>query len=88
MPKITEQYNFGNTTNIDMETLLFHLQEMYRDLAVAVNKKPDLYVRTVDGSANESFLSDGDININTTTAKVEMITQHPTQTTVTWTQLS
>jgi hypothetical protein len=58
------------------------------DLAEAVNSKPDLYQRNTDGQVSDTFLAQGSININLSTNKVEMLTNHPTQTTVTWTQLS
>ena len=64
------------------------LEDMYQRLAVAVNRKPDIITRDTDGQTNETFLSNGDININLTTNKVEMLTNHPSTTTVTWTQLS
>lgn len=86
MGKIPETFNFGNIK--ETEELLRNLQEMYTQLAVAVNQKPDVYQRTTNGNANETFLSNGDININLNTNRVEMLTNHPTQTTVTWTQLS
>ena len=61
---------------------------MYSDLAEAINKKPDVYERTTDGQTTDTFLANGDININTSTLKVEMLTRHVNPTTVTWTQLS
>lgn len=61
---------------------------MYFDLATAINRKPDIFIREEDGNSNEYFLSVGDLNVNTDTSKVEMITDFPTQKTVTWTTLS
>lgn len=86
MAKIPETFNFGSIE--DQEELLRQIQEMYTQLAVAINQKPDVYQRTTDGNTNETFLANGDININLNTNKVEMLTNHPTQTTVTWTTLS
>ena len=71
-----------------MEELVEKLQRMYTDLATAINQKPDLVQRTTDGLTTDTFLSQGTININLTTDKVEMLTNHPTQTSVTWTTLS
>ena len=71
-----------------MEELLLLLDRMYIDLASAVNSKPDLYQRTTDGQTTDTFLAQGSININLSTDKVEMLTQHINQTTVTWTTLS
>ncbi len=85
MARIPETFNLGNIE--DMEELLRQLQEMYTQLAVAINQKPDVYQRTTDGNTNETFLANGDININLNTNKVEMITNH-TATTVVWTTLS
>ena len=84
VPKITEDYNFGDKSEINFEKLLRSLQEMYKDLASAINKKPDVYQRDTDGQVGDTFLSNGDININLTNDKVEMITNHPTTSTVTW----
>ena len=93
MAKINETFAFGDPSEMDMESLVLELRRMYRDLAVAVNNKPDVYFRNVngtptDGAATDTFLSDGDININLTTDKVEMVTNHTTPTNITWTQLS
>jgi hypothetical protein len=86
--KLTEYFNFGDTQDMTQEELMLRLQRMYTDLAVAINRKPDIYQRTTDGQINDTFLANGDININLNTNKVEMLTNHPTSTTVTWTQLS
>lgn len=89
--KIIERYEVGDRDNIQIEDLLRMMEDMYQRLAVAVNRKPDIITRENpdgDGQTNETFLSNGDININLTTNKVEMLTNHPSTTTVTWTQLS
>lgn len=83
MAKITETFNFGTIEGIN-EEFIVKLQRMYTDLATAVNKKPDVYQRQTDGQSSDTFLANGDININLATNKVEMITNHPTQATVTW----
>lgn len=83
MAKVPEYYNIGNRDNLTIERLLEILEDMYKQLAIAVNKKPDLYQRTTDGQASDTFLSNGDININENTQKVEMLVDR-TSTTVTW----
>lgn len=88
MAKLPDHFNFGETDGLTVEELVIKLQRMYMDLADAVNGKPDLVQRTTDGQVGDTFLSQGTININLSTNKVEMLTNHPTQTTVTWTQLS
>lgn len=91
MVRISETFNFGEfgePEEITGTKLLQLLERMYTDLAVAVNSKPDLYQRNVDGQAGDTFLSQGSININLTTDKVEMLTNHISPSTVTWTQLS
>ncbi len=88
MPKIPESFNFGSSEEMKMEDLIVKLERMYYDIAKAVNKKPDLYERNVDGQTSDTFMSNGDININNATNKVEMISNHPTKTTVTWVTLS
>jgi len=88
MAKIPETFKFGGSPKLSPEKLLEIMELMYRDLAIAINKKPDIYQRTTDGQASDSFLSNGDININTNTRKVEIITSRPTAATVGWTTLS
>ena len=88
MAKVPETFNFGDNDEMDFERLLVLLQRMYKDLALAVNSKPDLYQRTTDGQTIDTFLAQGSININLSTNKVEMLTNHNTQTSVIWTQLS
>jgi hypothetical protein len=88
VPKITEYFNFGDNKDLTQEELLLLLQRMYTDLATSINRKPDIIQRNVNGQISDTFLANGDININLSTNTVEMLTNHPTQTTVTWTLLS
>lgn len=88
MPKIIEYLNVGNRDEMTVEKLLDIFEKMYIDLATAINNKPDIIQRQSDGLTTDTFLSNGDINININTAKVEMLTSHDTTTAVTWTQLS
>jgi len=88
MPKIPEKYAIGSRENLSVDQLLVILEDMYTDLAVAINRKPEIYERTTDGQTSDTVLSNGDININSSTLKVEMLTEHATPSTVTWTQLN
>lgn len=88
MASIPDTFNFGSGSEMTIEELIVKLQRMYMDLAEAVNSKPDLYQRDVDGSATDTFLANGSININLNTNKVEMLTNHTTPIAVVWTQLS
>lgn len=88
MARLPNTFNFGNDPDLTIEELIIKLERMYIDIAEAVNSKPDLYQRLTDGQPSDVFLAQGSININLNTNKVEMLTNHPTQTTVTWTQLS
>lgn len=93
MARISETFDFGDPKTMDFSTLLLNLNRMYLDLAEAVNSKPDVYQRNVngvptDGDPSDTFLAQGSININTTTNKVEMLTNHVSPTVVTWTTLS
>lgn len=88
MARIPENFNIGDREDLTLEGLLLLIERLYTDLAVAVNSKPDLYQRTVDGQPGDTFLAQGSININLNTNKVEMLTNHVSPTTVTWTQLS
>ena len=83
MAKIPEVYNIGSNEDLTLEKLLDTILDMYTQLAIQINKKPDLYQRTTDGQVSDTFLSTGDINLNTTTQKVEMLVNR-TATTVTW----
>ncbi len=88
MARISQTFNTGDRSNITPERLLELMERMYMDLAEAVNSKPDLYERDTDGQTSETFLAQGSININTTTLKVEMLTEHTDPSTVVWTTLS
>ena len=88
MTRIPENFNIGDREKLTIKDLFLIIERMYTDLAVAVNSKPDLVQRDVDGQTTDTFLAQGTININLTTDKVEMLTNHVNQTTVTWTQLS
>lgn len=88
MARIPENFNIGDRADLTIEGLLLLIERLYTDLAVAINSKPDLYQRTVDGQAGDTFLAQGSININLNTNKVEMLTNHVNPTTVTWTLLS
>jgi len=86
--RIPDTFNFGEQADMTVEELVIKLQRMYMDLAEAINGKPDLYQRNTDGQASDTFLAQGSININLSTNKVEMLTNHTSPTNVTWTQLS
>ena len=93
MANLPEYFNIGDRETMTVEGLLLIIERLYTDLAVAINQKPDLVQRTVngvttDGQTTDTFLAQGTININTTTNKVEMLTNHVDTTTVTWTTLS
>ena len=86
--KIATSITFGDRENLDVNRLLDFVEKMYVDLADAVNAKPNLIERATDGQSTETFLTNGTINLNTATDKVEMLTNHTSGSAVTWTQLS
>ena len=88
MARISETLNVGDKDNLTQADMLVLLEDMYSDLARAINQKPDVYVREDDGSTDEVRLGVGDININTSTLKAEILTSHVDVNTVTWTQIS
>jgi hypothetical protein len=88
MARISENYEMGNLNDLTPPEMARRIQEMYTQLARAINQKPDLVFRDSDGDSGDTFLSNGTINVNTSTLKVEMLTEHPTTSTVTWTTLS
>ena len=88
MARLPDTFNIGEIGTITPEILLELLQRMYFDLANAINLKPDVIQRNVDGQTSDTFLDQATININLLTDKVEMLTNHVSSTAVTWTQLS
>ncbi len=88
MAKLPNTFDFGDKEETGTEDFMLRLQRMYTDLAAAINNKPDLYQRNTDGDPADAFLAQGSININLNTNKVEMLTNHTSATTVTWTTLS
>lgn len=87
MARISEFFDFGDK-GTTTEELIEKLERMYTNIALAVNSKPDLYQRQTDGLTSDTFLAQGSVNINLSTNKVEMLTQHVDATTVIWTTLS
>lgn len=87
MARISEFFDFGDKETTT-EELIEKLERMYTNLALAVNSKPDLYQRQTNGQAGDTFLAQGSLNINLSTNRVEMLTQHVDSTTVIWTTLS
>ena len=71
-----------------LDYLIYLLEKMYMDIAQQANRSPQVYFRETDGLVTDYELSNGDINVNTLTNKVEMLVAHPTATTVTWVTLS
>jgi len=88
MARLPEVFNVGSREVLTIEDLLLVIERLYIDLAIAINSKPDLVQRNVDGQTTDTFLAQGTFNINLTTDKVEMLTNHVDPTTVTWTTLS
>jgi len=87
MAKIPEYYSVGDRGNITVERLLVILEDVYKDLAIAVNKKPDLFIRESDGLTTDIKLSEGSININSNTKKIEMLVAHQSTSAVTWKEI-
>jgi len=83
MARLPEYYNIGNRENLTNENLLEIIEDMYQQLALAVNQKPDINVREIDGQVTDTFSANGTINLNNLTQKVEMLVAR-TATAVTW----
>lgn len=88
MSKLPEYYDVGDRTEMTIERLLVVVEDVYKQLATALNLKPDVFQRPTDGLTTDTFLSNGDININTNTLKIEMLAQHTNISTVVWETLS
>lgn len=86
MSKLPESYDFNDSE--DISELKRQLSDMYKILSSAINQKPDIYERITDGLTTDTSLSNGDININSSTGKIQMLNSHPTQTSVNWIDLS
>lgn len=85
MAKIQETFNFGNAEDLEILDVLELLGRMYTDLAQAINRKPDFYEREKDdGQTTDVTLSNGDLNLNASTKKVEMLVKHIDSATVAW----
>ena len=87
MAKIPEEYPVGNLDGLSQGDLIRVIEDMYRTLAVAINRKPDIIQRTTAGQPGDVFYSIGDINVKTDTGGVEMLTNFTSTTAVTWTAL-
>lgn len=88
MAKIPEYLQVGDRENMSVEELLRIVEQLYRDIAIQLNRKCDLVQRTTDGQVGDVFLDQGTVNINLNTDKVEMLTNHTSTSTVTWKTLS
>lgn len=86
MSKLPESYDFNDSE--DISELKRQLSDMYKILSSAINQKPDIYERITDGLTTDTSLANGDININSSTGKIQMLNSHPTQTSVNWIDLS
>jgi len=84
MGKISTTLNIGDREDMTIEGLLEIIERLYSDLAEAVNRKPDVYERETDGQSSDSFLSNGDINLNSITNKVEILVAHTGPSSVDW----
>jgi len=87
MGKIAKTLEIGNRKNLSVDDLADVIESMYIELADAINRKPDLYERSTDGLTSDTILSNGTININNTTNKVEVLTNHSSSA-VTWVTVS
>jgi len=87
MGKIAQTLKVGNRKNLSVDDLADVIESMYIELADAINRKPDVYERSTDGLTSDTILSNGTININNTTNKVEVLTNHSSST-VTWVTVS
>jgi hypothetical protein len=85
--KIPISFPLGKKEDLTIEKLYEIIEDMYRDLALAINKKPDIHERSTDGQTSDSTLSNGDVNINTSTGKVEMLIKHTDSSTVVWKEI-
>ena len=88
MARLPEYYQVGDRSNLTLEQLLRIVEDIYKDLAQAINQKPDLVIRPSNGLTTDTDLDNGTININSSTLKVEILASHPTISTVTWKTLS
>jgi hypothetical protein len=88
VPKVLEHLNVGNRDNMTLQELLLIVEKMYQDLAINLNKKADIIQQTTDGLSTDTFLDNGTLHINSSTNKVEMLTNHNSATTVQWVTLS
>ena len=92
MGRLSESFEFGADESIDAASLLEVLKKMYRVLSREINSKPAIYTANDagvprDGATTDTFASLGDITINTSTQKIEMLVEHTDSTTVVWKEI-
>ena len=85
--KLPVSFPMGKKEDLTIEQLYEIIEDMYKELALAINQKPDIYERATDGQTDDTILSNGDININTTSGKVEMLIEHSSDVAVVWKEL-
>jgi len=86
--KLAQRLEIGRRDSLTTQDVADIIENMYAELADAINRKPDIIERETDGQADDVLLSNGSFNINSSTGKVEILTEHTSSSAVTWVQLS
>lgn len=89
MPKVKDRLIIGDKSQITVEKLLEIIEDLYSELARAINSGPSIYVQeATDANATYTFASIGDIHIRKDSATIKMCTDHTDSVTVQWTTIS
>ena len=72
MAKIPESLNIGDPSKLTTEDLLNIITDLYKEIAVNLNKKIEVYERDA-GLPSDTLLAVGTVNINTDTQTVQML---------------
>jgi len=90
--KLPTSFNVGDRDNLTPEKLLEMLEDMYQEISTHVNLKPNARCRMEGdtptlGSPDDTFVTNGDLNIKVDTGTVEMATIDPDTGDVTWNEI-
>ncbi|MEN8236140.1 MAG: hypothetical protein ABFQ95_01105 [Pseudomonadota bacterium] len=89
MSFLAEEFNFGREMEQDNKQVTDTLDEMYRDVATTVNRKPNIVIReNAVPTASDYRYSVGTFWLNQNTAKLYILDSKSSPTTVSWTILN
>lgn len=89
MSFLSEDFNFGRELEQEQPKVTETLDQMYRDIAPVVNRKPNVVIReNAIPATSDARYSVGTIWINQNTNKVYILTSKSNPTTASWALLN